>query len=345
MQALIWLIAGFGLSAGVVHFVLQRAQHLRLIQAPNHRSSHEIPTPSGGGLGIVISATALGAALLLHPGMEDGMRLGLFLLTGTMLAAMGLIDDRAHLSARSRLSLQVLIVGATLLGIGAIPFVESGPVSGSLLILVLMLGGVWWINLFNFMDGTDGLAGSEALFILLGAALLIAWHHPGAMASPLWAFMLCAAGACLGFLAFNWPPARVFMGDVGSTWIAYCLFVVALMTMQYAWMTLAAWAILGAVFVSDATITLLTRLARRERWYEAHRSHAYQQLSRKNVQNRTQGHRKVVWLALAINIGWLLPLAGATLQHPRLSLICTVLAYLPIVIGVMKAKAGYPDPT
>jgi len=225
--------------------------------------------------------------------------------------------------------------GVSLPGLGAVP--------GALLLPVLLLAGVWWINLFNFMDGIDGIAGVQGVSMLAVAAGLIAWQSPVAMDDALWLFILCTAAASLGFLVLNWSPARIFMGDVGSTWLSFMIFVVALLTVQKGWLSYGCWLVLGSVFVVDATVTLLTRILRGERWYEAHRSHAYQRLSRRWSGDRKVGHRAVALLALAINLLWLAPLAAAMLTLPALSWAWLAAAWLPLVAGVLYLGGGRAD--
>lgn len=216
-------------------------------------------------------------------------------------------------------------------------------VTGWVLFGLLMLAGVWWINLFNFMDGIDGIAGVQAIFMLLAGAVLVLWAEPQAVHSPVWMWMLCVAAATAGFLLLNWPPAKIFMGDVGSTWLAFMVFALALLCVQAGWLSYAAWLVLAAVFVTDATVTLLTRMLRGERWYEAHRSHAYQRLSRRWQGGRKAGHRAVTLLVVAVNGLWLAPWAWACVQWPAVSVAFVVAAYLPLVLAVLWLGGGRPD--
>jgi len=299
------------ISWGVAAWVRHRAEALRLVQAPNHRSSHVLPTPNGGGLGIVVAGSLAGIALLLF----SGWTLGWFVLGfAALLAAVGLRDDFQHLPARVRFGVQVVVCAGGLIALGDLPALAlSGglafQVTGWVLFGLLLLAGVWWINLFNFMDGIDGIAGVQAVFMLLAGGVLAVWAVPEAVNDPVWLWMLCVAAAALGFLLLNWPPAKIFMGDVGSTWLAFMVFALALLCVQAGWLSYAVWLVLAAVFVTDASVTLLTRMLRGERWYEAHRSHAYQRLSRRWQGDRKAGHRSVTLLAAAVNGLWLMPWA------------------------------------
>jgi len=319
-------------------WLLHRAERLSLVQTPTLRSSHVQPTPNGGGLGIVIASTVAGVWLAW--GQSQALLVAIAL--AVPLALVGLLDDIRHLSARVRLGVQVAVCTGLLIALGTVPEIIVGNVvlGGLALSGLLLLVGVWWINLFNFMDGIDGIAGAQAVFMLLAGAALTAWGNPDAMASPLWVLMLCIVAATVGFLLMNWPPAKIFMGDTGSTWLGFMIFALALLTVQSGWLNYAVWLVLGAVFVTDATITLLTRMARGERWYEAHRSHVYQSLSRRWQGDRKVGHRSVILLVAAINGLWLAPLAWACMQWPAGSEAFVVAAYFPLVFAALRLGAG-----
>lgn len=341
MPVMMALIATSTLIAwGVAAWVRRRAEALRLVQIPNHRSSHVQPTPNGGGLGIVAAGSLAGVGLALSSGWVLG---GFVLGLAALLAAVGLGDDMAHLPARVRFGVQVLVCAGLLMVLGDLPESSFGvglgfQVAGWALFVLLLMAGVWWINLFNFMDGIDGIAGTQAVFMLLAGAALAAWSHPEAMSSPAWPLMLFVAAATVGFLLLNWPPAKIFMGDVGSTWLAFMVFALALLSVQSGWLSYAAWLVLAAVFVTDATVTLITRMLRGERWYEAHRNHAYQKLAR-----RWGGHRPVTLLAAGTNGLWLAPLAGACAVWPQWAFGWVLLAYAPLVVGTVVLGAGRAD--
>lgn len=333
------------LTWAVAAWVLSRAKELRLVQVPNHRSSHVRPTPTGGGLGFVVAGSLAGIALTLR---FDWWLGGWVAALAAVLAAVGLYDDVADLSAPARLGVQVVVSAGLLLVLGDLPSLTlsegGGLLAGWLLFGLLLLASLWWINLFNFMDGIDGIAGMQAIFMLFAGAALAAWVVPEAMYSPAWMWMLCVAAGSAGFLWLNWPPAKIFMGDVGSTWLAFMVFALALLSVQAGWLSYAAWLVLAAVFVTDATVTLLTRVLRGERWYEAHRSHVYQRLSRRWPGSRKAGHRSVTLLVTVVNGLWLAPWAWACVQWPSKSVLFVVAAYAPLVLAVIWLGAGRPDP-
>jgi Fuc2NAc and GlcNAc transferase len=320
------------------YVVFRYAGKRGLLKDPCHRSSHVQPTPSGGGLGIVVASTVAGVWLA----WGQSQALVAPIVLAVPLALVGLLDDIRHLSARVRLGVQVAVCTALLIALGTVPEITVGNVvlGGLALSGLVLLVGVWWINLFNFMDGIDGIAGAQAVFMLMAAAALTAWGNPDAVASPLWVLMLCIVAATVGFLLMNWPPAKIFMGDTGSTWLGFMIFALALLTIQVGWLSYAAWLVLGAVFVADATVTLLTRMARGERWYEAHCHHAYQRLARRWQGERNAGHRSVTLLVAAVNLLWLAPMAWACMQWPQWIPGIVMLAYAPLVIGSLVLRAG-----
>jgi Fuc2NAc and GlcNAc transferase len=315
LPLLLALPATAALAWAIGNGVRRHAHRIGLVQSPNHRSSHTLPTPHGGGIGIVVAS---GAALAAFGSLGWAI-----IALAVLVALLGLWDDIHHLPAGRRLAVHVLACAALLLGFGA------GPL-GWMLFLVLLLAAVWWLNLFNFMDGIDGLAGSQALFMLLAAATLIAWQHPEANGHAGWHGLLLLAAAIFGFLLLNWPPARLFMGDVGSTYLGFILFALAALTVKAGWLGVPAWFILGAVFITDASATLALRAVRGARLAEAHRDHAYQRLAR-----RWGGHRPVLLAAIGHNLVWIFPIAWASTRMPDLIYLWLAAAYLPLLAAVM----------
>lgn len=323
-----WLCTGW---------VCRQAGKWRLVQAPNHRSSHVRPTPQGGGIGIVLSG--IGAGLLLA--WDSGAIFLSVVALSLLVAAVGLYDDMRGLPVRIRFAVQLLACIALPLIPGPAPVLElpgGFVLAGLPLFFIFCFFGVWWVNLFNFMDGIDGLAAGQGIFMLLSGALLGLLVNPAMADHPVWWWMLALAAATFGFLLHNWPPARIFMGDVGSTYLAFMILALALLSVGAGWMTYPAWLILGAGFVADATVTLLRRMLAGERWYEAHRSHAYQILAR-----RWRSHRAVSLLLLAVNAMWLAPLAWLSIQWPSWAWLFVLAAYGPLVAGAIFVGAGGVD--
>ncbi len=314
------------------------AERLKLVQAPNERSSHTVPTPRGGGAGIVVSATLAAAALRMSGQAVDATVVALALL----IAAVGLWDDLRSLSSGLRLAAQAGAAGLLLMHVGAMPpleFAAAIPTRGLVWMALAALVLVWWINLFNFMDGIDGLASTQAIYLLVGALALSVYAHPQRLleADAIW--MVSLAAAVAGFLTLNWPPAKIFMGDVGSTYLGFVIAAIALLTIRDGWLPYSAWLVLAAVFVTDASITLLLRIARREPLDQAHRNHAYQRLAR-----ALRSHRSVTMLYLGINLAWLLPIAWGTVRWPQRAAPLLALAYLPLIVLTLWVQVRDPRP-
>jgi UDP-N-acetylmuramyl pentapeptide phosphotransferase/UDP-N-acetylglucosamine-1-phosphate transferase len=235
---------------------------------PNARSSHRIPTPQGGGIAIIAATIAVTAAVLAGLGQEVSLVLAVAG-AAILLAILGALDDIRPLPAAPRLLVQILAVAAVVIASGTRILPE--PVPLVLERALLILGGVWFVNLVNFMDGLDWITVAEIVPVsgflgLLGAAGILP-PAPAVVAAAL-------CGAMLGFAPFNRPVAQLFLGDVGSLPIGL---VVGWLLLELAGTgALAAAVLLPLYYLADATLTLLRRLAAGERVWEAHRSHFYQ---------------------------------------------------------------------
>lgn len=325
------------LSYALTRMVVRLALAKGLLDRPNARSLHSMPTPRGGGLSIVITTT-LGVLFLLLTGSIDSSLASAVGGGGLVIGAVGFADDKRSLSAGLRVTIHLGAALWCMYVLGGLPPLQIGERLVDLGIVGNVLGTlaiVWTLNLFNFMDGIDGLAASEAAFVTLSDAFI--GSGPAATPTDMSAPMLLGAG-CLGFLVCNWPPAKIFMGDVGSGYIGYAVAALALAATRSGGTALFIWLILGGLFVSDATVTLIRRLARGEKVYQAHRSHAYQWLAR-----RWCSHLPVTLVFWLINLVWLLPCAWWCARWPNLALQIVGVAYAPIVVLVTLAGAGRAD--
>jgi Fuc2NAc and GlcNAc transferase len=323
-------VATFLLTGWVRRAALKRG----MLDVPNERSSHVTPTPRGGGVAIVAATTVSVATLALLGEVSRELLIAL-VGGGVAVAVIGLLDDRHQLSTRVRLAVHFAAALWALAWLGGLPPLRFGDVTfgfGWGGYLLGAVGIVWTLNLFNFMDGIDGIAGSEAAFIFgAGTVLTLSVGGSGEVS----ALALALAAACGGFLLWNWPPAKIFMGDVGSGYLGYAVPVLALAAARENSVALLTWLILGGLFFVDATVTLARRVARGERASEAHRSHAYQWLAR-----RWQSHLRVTLLSLALNLLWLFPCAFIAETKPSLAGWMVVLALVPITLAVWWAGAG-----
>lgn len=333
----IFLLGSFFVAVFLTAVARKLAISNGLFDVPNERSSHVAPTPRGGGIAIAIATSASWLVALLRGVSEESFLLGL-VLGGMIVAFVGYLDDRFQLSAGIRLTAHFGAAIWVLYWLGGVPPIQVGPVLVDLGLAgypIGCLGIVWTLNLFNFMDGIDGIAASEAIFVVFaGSFLAISTGDP----SPVAILGASFGAACCGFLLWNWPPAKIFMGDVGSGYLGYAIAVLALTDAIEHGASLWIWLILGGVFFVDATVTLVRRLARGERAHQAHRTHAYQWLSR-----RWGSHRKVTLAVLAVNVFWLLPLAWTATRFPGEAYWLAIVALLPLVVAALLAGAGRPE--
>lgn len=333
-------LAALCASAFVATLVLTgayRAYALRrgVLDVPNARSSHQVPTPRGGGVAFVVAFLAAFCAVP-SAFSADGGTLTAVLGAGGAMALLGFVDDHGHIPAGWRLLGHFAASAWALywLGPGWIPeFFGVGLAHQAAGYAISALGIVWLLNLFNFMDGIDGIAGVETITASLGAAGLWFLANP----SGSWSAPLLLAASTTGFLVWNFPPARIFMGDAGSNFLGITLAILAMRAAADSSRLLWAWGILLGVFIVDATVTLFRRLARRERVHQAHRTHAYQYAARKH------GHRPVTLATGALTGVYLLPVAAAVATGRLPGVLGVGLAYAPLVALALRYGAGTPE--
>ncbi|MGI8738821.1 MAG: MraY family glycosyltransferase [Gammaproteobacteria bacterium] len=320
-------------SFAATGIVRRRALSYRHLDEPGPRSSHATPTPNSGGVALV--AVYLSAIALLR--VVDAMAAGPFIALfggGAAVAAVGLWDDRSPVSAWVRVGVHIAACGWAIYWLGGIPALPLGDISvemGPAGFVVGVIASAWLLNLYNFMDGIDGLAAIEAITVLAGACLIIAAGDPHAS-------FLCLgllAAAAFGFLPWNWPPARIFMGDIGSGFLGFGLAVLAIDTAGAGALSIWSWIILMGVFIVDATVTLVRRMISGQQWYLAHRSHAYQ-----HAAVRCGSHQPVTLAVLAIDVVWLLPLAWYVNNHPDEGVVVVGLALAPLIMLALVLDAG-----
>lgn len=317
---------------------LSLARHCRWFDHPNHRSSHVIPTPKSGGAGFVLAFSTLVAALYLG----DVIAVQQLALAGLalVLAGVGFIDDLRPLGIAQRIGTQVLTALGALLLLDPVPPLSFpwGTLEPAWLRIALLLPGlVWLVNLYNFMDGIDGLAASQAVFMLLAAMAVSWWFDPSVWFQGVFWWMGWLAAACVGFLLLNWAPAKIFMGDAGSTYLGLMLFFFAIASMTGGWLSLAQWLILAATFLADSLTTLARRALNREPFWQAHKRHAYQVLQR-----RLGSHARATLVYIGIDIVLLLPLALLAGAYRQLDWALAVLAYAILIPTAIRAGAGAP---
>ena len=323
------------LSWALTRQFVVHARKLATIDIPNERSSHSAPTPRGGGIAFVLTSV-LGFITIAILTSQFGVELLGLSVAGGLVATVGQLDDRKRISgATVRLFAHSIAATILVVAIGlpdSISFFNQSIEAGLVTHLIIGIALVWLLNLFNFMDGTDGIAASEAAFVALTGALLTIVMTSTSDHS---AAGFALAASVLGFLVYNWSPAKIFMGDVGSGFLGITIAGLALLSTQQNAELLWVWIILLGVFVTDATITLLRRLARKQKPHVAHRSHAYQHLAL-----RYQSHSKVAIGMLAINVLWLLPIAYLVADGRVVGTTGVLIAYVPLVIAAVQLGSG-----
>jgi Fuc2NAc and GlcNAc transferase len=277
----------FSLSFILTYLIKEYAIKKSLIAHVNERSSHTTPTPHGGGIAIAI--TWFIGLIYLYFTKQIDQTLFYALIVGVIVSMVSFFDDLFELSAKLRLIVQSLVSLFGLYALGGLDSIDFGLFSMDNQVFTNIFAFfmiIWFINLYNFLDGIDGYAGSEALFLALAGFALFGGNH-----------FLVLAVAVLGFLIWNWHKAKIFMGDVGSTLLGYNI---AVFTIYYAneestnfWI----WIILFGVFWFDATLTLYRRKKNGEKLSQAHKKHAYQRLTQSGW-----SHSKVVIVSIFINI-------------------------------------------
>jgi UDP-N-acetylmuramyl pentapeptide phosphotransferase/UDP-N-acetylglucosamine-1-phosphate transferase len=313
-------------SAAATGLVLVWLRRRQIYDEPNHRSSHVLPVPRGGGLAVVPLVALCWTVLAILGAAPLGTLAAVAGAAG--LGSLSWRDDRGGLPAYIRLAAQFLAIAVGLAFLPGHGRVFQGLLSPSLDLVATALIWVWFVNLFNFMDGIDGIAGSEAVTIGLGITLIAVIssdHESGA--APLG---LSIAAAALGFLVWNWQPAKLFLGDVGSIPLGFLL----------GWLLLGVagtgfWApavILPLYYLADATLTLLRRTLRRERFWQAHREHFYQRAVQKGL-----SHGAVVRRIMVTNLGLVL-LALLATSWPWLSLVLAV-GLVAGLLGLLSRQA------
>lgn len=327
LAAIILACIAFAATLAATIAIERSSSKIGLVQSPNVRSAHTKPTPTGGGGAIAV----VGTVGLLLTAVDGEPRFAVAGALALAFATLGFIDDRSDLSPAVRFPLQLLLTGSLVALAHPLPPLVIGEVeiSGVALSAILTVSGLWWINLFNFMDGIDGIAASQAVLVLAGAAIVTFVSGQ----TPLAAVTVLIASAS-GFLVRNRPPARIFMGDVGSNFLAFSILAVALLDGGDSRLDYPIWLILGSLFIGDSTVTLLRRLLHGEKPWKAHNRHAYQHLARRF------GHMKVTILYSVFTAFWATPIAVLGAYQSTRVWELVILAYLPVLGLVLFAGAG-----
>lgn len=300
------------------------ALHIGLVDTPNERSSHRRATVSGSGIVIALVFVLMLAFLVYREQIEVSLAL---LFTGAGgLAVIGWLDDRYRLSIVVRLMVYAAAAILSVLALGV------QPLFAAVAAVVFILAHA---NLFNFMDGIDGLALCQSIFCCAAAA----WLMPGDEANDL--IHICAglAAICTGALLLNWPPAKVFLGDAGSIFLGFCLAVLAVCSAVAGVLHFTTWLILFAAFICDSAVTLLARAAAGDKVYLPHRTHVYQLLAR-----YYNSHAAATSVYLLTNLLFLLPIAVLVEAYEKWHFYYLLMTYVPllgIIYGLRKRLLSF----
>jgi Fuc2NAc and GlcNAc transferase len=299
-----------------------------IIANPNFRSLHQHPIPRGGG--IVFSLVFISAAigLWLETSIDPNLMRAI-ILGGAVATLSGLVDDVVQIAARTKLVIQGILAAWVLFCFGGEPLydLQWTPVFIDLAFSWFAL--VWLMNLYNFMDGIDGMAASGAIFICVASiiALLLAGHGDKSLILIFGLLAICT----FGFLLFNRPPATIFMGDSGSLFLGYCFGALITKTVTGGEISLWTWLILFGYFAGDTTTTTVLRIFLTKRWYGAHRSNAYQNLAR-----IWDSHIKVVRGVSLYHVLWLFPLAIWSILMPSTAPLAALFALAPVIFWTYR---------
>jgi len=309
----------------ITKYFLQHAPSLGLVDVPNERSSHTQITLRGGGIGFVVTISMVSLALILTNQLETYFSLALPI-GGCLVAYIGWTDDRFQLSAKKRLFTHLF--AAFLVAWSLFDFT---PLTQLFLLLATTFYIAWMINLYNFMDGTDGIAGVEAFT----ASLWLGLHAQLADSSALSILFWCITTSSFAFLYFNFPPAKVFMGDVGSGFLGFFFGAITIYAAFKKIIPFESSLILLALFIVDTSYTLIVRLYHREKVTQAHRNHAYQHAVQKGW-----SHSQVAYFTFFTNIFWLGPLSLGPVFYPLQFPVYLLIAVIPLLAWQVYQRAG-----
>jgi UDP-N-acetylmuramyl pentapeptide phosphotransferase/UDP-N-acetylglucosamine-1-phosphate transferase len=311
-------------SVSGVYFFRAFANKKSILDIPNERSSHVNPTPRGGGIVIAIIWFLAISFGFLSKAIDASLYLAL--ICGIPVSAVGLIDDIIVISPKVRMFVQLVSASLAVFSLGGLSSVDVGFTQLSVPFvfdILSVIGIVWFTNLFNFLDGIDGYISAEIIFIGLAFFLLYGMVPP-----------LLLATVTGGFLVWNWQPAKIFMGDAGSTLLGFSIGVFAIFYQNINQSSIIIWIILTSLFWFDATFTLLRRLRNHEKLSIAHKKHAYQRIVQAGF-----SHQKTVLYSLVINLG-ILGLVFISIKFPGLLLVAlgADILYLYVVLRLVDKR-------
>jgi Fuc2NAc and GlcNAc transferase len=300
----------------------------------NDRTLHNEPTPRGGG--VVFSLVFVFSIIFLY--FNNFIKLDLFLafgLGGAAALLLGYIDDVKDISSLRKLIAQLFLAFWLLFIFRELLFKDLSFLYILVVSAVVILCVVWIINMYNFIDGIDGMAISGAILILSSLIFLVLISSKDVTLLVIFSILLTSS---LGFLFFNWPKATLFMGDSGSIFLGYIFCALIIYSIMLNILSLVTWIVIFGYYLSDTIITLLIRLFKVKKWYGTHRSHAYQNLARIK-----KSHPKITFGIITYHVFWLFPLSVFTVLYPLFHIIELILALTPAVLWAIKFGPLYSN--
>ena len=308
------------------------------IDQPADNTMHVEPTPSAGGISILISYFIFIFAIMNYAMIDHSIFL-ILLYSLIPIILIGLLDDYCHVKVYIRLLVQLfsatIIVYYFQIYDNNFNFDIYGEQSVIIIFIFSIILSVWLMNLYNFMDGVDGYASTECIFVSFSASFIAYWNNPEHL---LYIYIAGIGAASLGFLLRNWHPAKIFMGDTGSVSIGCIFSFLIFYSASESVISIYTWLILLSVFIADATYTLTVRIVTKKNITEAHLRHAFHILAGKE-----NSHKYVNKILICINLCWILPLALLSNAYMDYHVIITILAYLPLLISLIKIGAGLEE--
>ncbi len=335
---LIVLLSSFILTGWFQHYSRQS----NLLDHPNHRSSHSQPTPRAGGV-IFVSIFLIGLTISIQQQwiIMPNIVFNRLLIAAILISGIGLLDDYYSIATQWRFLIQCIAVMISISSFSNLPLIS---IANHLLDLGLFsyllysFASLWLINLYNFMDGIDGLAATEAILVSITMAVLFLFKSQ----IELSLILGLLTASISGFWLWNWSPAKIFMGDIGSGFLGFMFAILILISAINDPIYFYNWLILLSPFIVDSSLTLIQRIFAKEVWYQAHANHSYQIYSRYLMQKyaqsvelnlaRSLAHRQVNYLLIIIHLFWLLPLVILLNYYPQLDLILLIIAIIPLII-------------
>jgi Fuc2NAc and GlcNAc transferase len=299
-----------------------------ILDIPNARSSHDVATPRGGGLAIVIVWYSALSFLYFTDTIKGSFYYANMI--GLLIVIIGLLDDIFTIPSSIRFFVQFIAAALGLWILGGVQFIDLGikTIEGNILInIITLLGIIWSINLFNFLDGIDGYISMEIIFVCLSAVLLFKVQ-----------ILLILMASVIGFLIWNWQPAKIFMGDVGSTLLGYTIAIMAIYYQNQFISSLIFWIIITSLFWYDATYTLIRRLINREKIFHPHKKHAYQRI----VIAGYSAQKTAIYSLLINIIVFFIAYLSIQFDQYKLYLLLVDLLFLTLIMAKINSISPFP---